>query len=408
MAGQRPQVEREEHPVFEHVVGGELPLSPDEARRWLDEPGGGEDTGPIQGVCRLFGGAPENAVWLRFGRSALGIALDLAGVGAETKIAMASYQCPAFLSKRCASLLFYQLRADLAPDEEGILDAAGRAGAVVTCAYFGSAALDDRLAALGRRLRSLANEPWIIEDRAMAFPAPVSAADAAARCDFLMYSLRKSYPVPDGAPLVACSERAREALSTWRASAPGPAPGEPEGPLRVKVLAKVKRHAWVTSRPLVDDPGLNGLRESVASESLINSGWAMDADNRADARPGSQASAAYILARDLAEDGRTVRDRSRAVVEALHHTLSGTFPLQDCTGVAVPVLLDGRRDFLANGRAQGIFLPVHWPRYETVPLGADVRRWYEAEIGLPTLPASPPEDVDYLIRRLATLYTKGR
>ena len=403
MAGQRPQVEGEEHPVFEHVVGGELPLSPDEARRWLDQPGAGEDSGPIQGVCRLFGGAPENAVWLRFGRSVLGIALDLAGVGAETKVAMPSYQCKVVFDKtlsRCASLLFYQLRADLAPDEEGILDAARHASAVVTCAYFGSAGLDDRLAALGRRLRSLANDPWIIEDRAMAFPAPVSAADAAARCDFLMYSLRKSYPVPDGAPLVACSERAREALSTWRARASGPAPDEPEGPLRVKVLAKVKRHAWVTSRPLVDDPDLNGLRESVASESLIS---AMDADNRADARAGSRASAAYILARDLARDGRTVRDRSRAFVEALHHTLRGTFPLHDCTGIAVPVLLDGRRDFLANGRAQGIFLPVHWPRDESVPLGADVRRWYEAEIGLPTLPASPPEDVDYLIRRLATL-----
>ncbi len=403
MARDRPQVEGDDHQAFEHVVGGELPLSPDEARRWLDELDGGADRAPIENVCRLFGGVPENAVWLQFGRSALGVALELAGVGAKTQVGMPSYQCKVVFDKtrsRCGSLVFYQLHADLSPDEEGILDAGRRAGAIITCAYFGSSALDERLAALGRRLRSLANKPWIIEDRATAFPAPVSATDAATRCDFIIYSLRKSYPVPDGAPLIACSERAREALSLWRATAPETMPGDAGRPLRVKVLAKVKRHAWVTSRPLVDDPGLNGLRESVASESLIS---AMDADNRADARPGSVASAAYILARDLAEDGRTVRDRSRAFVEALHHTLRGTFPLHDCTGIAVPVLLDGRRDFLANGRAQGIFLPAHWPRDESVPLGADVRRWYTAEIGLPTLPASPPEDVEYLIRRLATL-----
>lgn len=390
------------HPVFARVVGGELPLSPEEARHWLDAPDGADDATIIERVSTLYGGRAEDALWLAFGRTALALAFRLAGAGRDAGVALPSFQCDVvFKAARAVdgATNIYHLAPDLTPDEESLFDAAKRAAAVVTCPYFGSAAVEQRLAALGPRLRALANAPWVIEDRAMAFPAPVAAADAARRCDFIAYSLRKSYPVPDGAPLVACSDRARAELADWRQKGGTAATAAGRRALRLKVEAKLKRHAWISGRPVVDDPERNALKESRNSETLIST--AESAGGAAALLVGSAASAAYMLGRDLARDGQAVRARARTLVEAFSDLPSGALPLDDCAGIAVPLLADDRESFRAAARARGVFLPAHWPRDKTVPVNAAVARWYAQEVSLPTMPARPAADVDYVIAQLS-------
>lgn len=383
---------------FAYAAGGELPLSPDEAKLWLDQDPGDD---AVDHACRLFAGADGDALWLRYGRSAFGAALEMAGVGADTPVAMPAYQCGVIFAKAGATsgrLTYYQLDDGLAPEPDCILDAAGRAGAVMTCSYFGSAAVDLALASLGPQLLDLANRPWVIEDRALAFPAPVDATDAARRCDFILYSLRKCYPVPDGAPLIACSERAREAMAKWRQKhreyALG---GAPDPALENKVRTKIKRYQWLSNRPIVDDEAHNARAESVASEDLID--HAADA-NGADATRGSRATAAYMLGRDLTADRQAVDARARKLVEALASRIEANFPLPDCVGIAVPLLVKRRTPFLESLRQEGLFLPAHWPKEDAIDAGATAGRWYDGEVSLPTLPASPGQDIDFMIEKL--------
>jgi hypothetical protein len=216
----------------------------------------------------------------------------------------------------------------------------------------------------------------------------------------MIFSFRKCYPVPDGALLVACSERALEALARWRTdTAATPLKGTDKC-VREKVMAKVKRHNWLTSGKLIDDPTLNGMNESIASEALIDE---TETGCNADARPGSSASAAYILGRDMNKDRQIVRERAQKIVEGLRPNPTVEFPLDDCTGIAVPMLLDDRNRFLDKSRQQEIFLPTHWPRDGSIPVNAGITRWYEDEVSLPTLPASPAADIDFMIDRLCQI-----
>ena len=63
--------------------------------------------------------------------------------------------------------------------------------------------------------------PWVIEDRVMVFPDPDALKTYTDRCDFCVLSLRKVYPIPDGAVLIACSARAADALQRWQKSGQG-------------------------------------------------------------------------------------------------------------------------------------------------------------------------------------------
>ncbi len=391
--------------IFSTVVGGELPLSPKEARAWLDgSDGEKKQKKAIEDVCRWFGGEADRTLWLRYGRSAFGVALDLSegfrGGFRDAPIALPPYICKEVIFKaqsHSPSLMFYDLCENLAPNANDLMDIARQASAVLTCAYFGSKSLDEHLADIGPRLRKLPNNPWIIEDRAMALPEQVKISNSAKRCDFMIFSLRKSYPVPDGAALVACSDRALEAMSRWRTTALETKDGDSARCVREKVLAKVRRHDWLNSGRLVDDPAANGLRESIASEAFIDD---LNADNSTDSLGGSAASAAYFMSRDKATDRRTVHARAQSIVEGLRGDPSVKAPLKDCTGIAVPVLLHDRDKFTKEARSQGLFLPVHWPKENEIPDRTETRRWYEEEVGIPTLATSSPRDIDFMIERL--------
>ena len=67
------------------------------------------------------------------------------------------------------------------------------------------------------------------------------------------------------------------------------------------------------------------------------------------------------------------------------------------------MLVDDRSRFLAKARQQGIFLPAHWPREDSIPADTRTTRWYEDEVSLPTLPACPAADIDFMIDRLCPI-----
>ena len=254
------------------VIGGELPLSPEAAQRWRD---GSTDAGAVPALCKRFGAEPDASVWLRYGRCALGAALDVCGVSASGRSAVLapSYQCIATvktLRSRTPRVGYYGLDARLRPSVATVRASARRARAVLTCVYFGSRAIEERLDDLARALRRLPQPPWIIEDRVMCAPDPRLLREAAARCDLTILSFRKHYPVPDGALLIAHSDRARQHLRALSEAKPHRGNGTADRAVVAKLAAKVMRHAWLRSVRLSDDPRRNGLAESRASEARID------------------------------------------------------------------------------------------------------------------------------------------
>ncbi len=380
------------------MIGGEQPLSIDEAALWLDANPGGETPG--RAILQRLGCRDGAALWLRYGRSALGLGLRLAGAAPGGTVALPDYQCDSVVEKiiRVAGgIAVYPVNLDLTPSVDAMLDAAAASQAIVTCAYYGSPCIDASLGDASRRIFALPNRPWIIEDRAMAFPDAAGLAAAAGRCDFLVLTLRKIYPVPDGAVLVACSERAAAVLSRWKEEYRPPDADAADRAVRAKVLAKVKRHDWISAAPMADRPADNAVVEADASEALVNAVAGVETE---DGLPGSAGSEAYVLRRELDADFTLVKDRSRRLTEALPDLVPGSLPLPDCAGIAIPMLIDERSQFLGRASADGIFLSVHWPRHPAVTPGAAARRWYEQAVSFPLLPARPDADIAHLLSRL--------
>lgn len=395
---------------FPRVFGGEFPLAPEEAALWLA--GEVQDAAVIISLCQRYSADPSAALWLRYGRSALGAALDVCGVRAADRVAMPSYQCVAVVKKiasRTSCGIPYRLDARLLPDRRELLALAGSARAVITCVYFGSQAIERHLHALQEELMRLPQQPWVIEDRVMCLPDPRGLRGSGQRCDVTIFSFRKHYPVPDGALLLAHSDRARERLEAVRRAASLHAAGVNEA-LFQKVRAKVKRYAWRASGRLLDDPEVNGLPESVASEGLIDQAAASAA---ADLLPGSTASAVFLHRTDLSHDSDEVAIRARALVERLaiaaHDAVQ--MPFRDCRGIGVPLLVEPRSTWRDQAARRGIFLPVHWPAHEAAVPCPVARRWHEQELTLPT-PAwatrDETRDMGEMLARLWSVGTAGR
>ena len=386
-------------PVFPRVVGGELPLSPREAAGWLN--GAEQDQAPVGALAQLFGGAQHTAVWLSYGRSALGVALDLCGVEPEHVVAVPSYQCGAVVRKiasRTPRWRGYPLEPSLAPKIDEGVEMGQVAQALVTCVFFGSAAIEARLETLAQRLRRRRASAWIIEDRVMCAPDPSAWPRVANRCDVAVLSFRKHYPVPDGALLLAYSSRARERLAEWRPRHRGQDVGMMGSLVRQKVRAKLQRYAWRSAAPLADDPARNGLTESIASEQALEA----TSDSRAgDGERATAASAGYLMRRPLAADATTLRRRLRSVVDALRGMAGRamTVGLDDGGGVGVPVLVKAREAVRAKAAERGLFLPIHWPRFEgdMAESCPSAGRWYAEELTLPVGACQSEDDVSFLI-----------
>ena len=367
---------------FARVVGGEFPISEEEFRQWTSAC----DPAAACAIEAKFGADRSAAVWLPFGRNAIGLALDLCGVDSQTTIALTAYQCPAAARKidsRTHRRRFYATDEALNPVPDDFLKQARGAQAVFTTVYFGAPAIERHLSELAEELRGRGESPWIIEDRVMCSPAPL-CPDAARRCDFAILSFHKQYPVPDGALLVACSDRARTVLNRFdRTSRIRPATASEHAHLTKKVSAKRKRAAWIASLPNVDDAELNGLRESAESEAALDQ-WRDTAE--ADYVAGSRGSALIIQSRDVQADLGALQRKGEFLLSLLkgRQWSSVSVPLVPGAGIGVPIWSNRRDEIRAAAGDSGVFLPVHWPEHEFFPLADNDLKWLQNEITLPT------------------------
>ena len=394
--------------VFPNVAGGESTLSDEESRLWLDDEGA--DVSAVAPLCRRYEIDEGAALWLRYGRSALGAALDIAGVGPSEPVAAASYQCGAVLRKLQAKtrvVMTYPLDGRLVPQPDELLDVGRSTRAVLTCVYFGSSWVERRLHELGAALLQLPSRPWVIEDRVMCFPDPEGLRGVEERCDLTVLSFRKHYPVPDGALVVAHSPRAQEALRRAHGRRVSRDAADAAAlAARSKVFAKRKRLAWRASGHLIDDPAVNALPESQHSERLVDR--VADA-LEADYLPGSGASAAFLLRADLGGDAGDVGRRSRWLVERLtgESDSSSEIPIKDCRGIGVPLLVHNRAAVQECAAGQGVFLPVHWPWGGTPMVCQTARQWHEQELTLPTPARVFRGEASYLADVMRAMWRDG-
>lgn len=389
--------------IFDRVIGGEAPLTEGQAALWVSDPGS-EDLSPADLFARL--GITKPALWLRFGRSAFGVALDAMSPLSPPRLAVPDYQCADVIRKlraATAALFPYGLAEDLSPLRTSLLEAARGADVIMTCSYFGSNRIDTILTDLRDDIEHMPGLPWIIEDRVMAFPDPGSVMAYGDRCDFCVLSLRKVYPIPDGAVLIACSDRAVEALQQWRSTHQTRDPSKGDNVVRAKLRAKAQRSSWLHSGKLIDEPNISGLRASAESEGLVNE---IATEAGEDGAAGSQGSLRYLATRDFKADLVTIRKHRQTILDAVGDAGCRDISGADGAGgggVAVPMRSAARDALRQRIAKEGIFLPVHWPVHDLIALSSVAVDWHAMEISLPTLPTWSEDDVAYLCDRLCVV-----
>ena len=385
---------------FDRVIGGDAPLTAEEISLWNS---GTDVAAPLPEDLFIRLGVTRPALWLRFGRSAFGVALKLMSPASAPRLAMPDYQCADVVRKLRAAaseIVPYGLTEDLLPLQTSLLEAAGHADVVMTCSYFGAARIDAVLTDFYRDIKKLPGAPWVIEDRVMAFPDPATAASYMGRCDFCVLSLRKIYPIPDGAVLIACSDRAMDALDSWQRSNRLPDSSGSDAVVRARIKAKGQRASWLRSGHLVDEPGISGLHASIQSEGLVNE---TAADPGEDAVAGSEGSLRYLATREIETDLAIIHRHRKTIADALADTVCEDNCIGDGVGIAVPIRAAARDALRQRAAEDGVFLPVHWPVHDLISLSPMAAHWHATELSLPTLPTWSEDDVGYLCDRLGAV-----
>ncbi len=394
---------------YDKIFGGELPLSQQDCESWLTAGPYGKSFSDLMGRLGL---SEKHSMWVHFGRSALGCVLDAVGITATDKVSAPAYQCSVVFEKmlsRGSQLQVYPLGPDLSPEPQAFFGCAKTSALMLTNSYFGSQRNDQMLVELWHGLQGFAKAPWIVEDRAMASPHTLKDAFKAGRCDFIITSFRKNYPVPDGAVLVGVSERAQEALSLYKQrQITRQNMGALQDVILEKVAAKYKRHRWIQGEVILDDLEVNGLRECIASEKAID---LFANDMTFDVDPGNANSAGWLAGQSFDKDYQKLKKRTKMVVEMFRGDARNVIPVTDAIGLGLPLLIEKRDLFLDAAAEKGIFLPIHWPcdgaMMQNIQSQCTVaRHWYTREVTLPILPYHDDSEFEFALNELVPLINK--
>jgi dTDP-4-amino-4,6-dideoxygalactose transaminase len=295
-----------------------------------------------------------NAALVSTGRTALKIiARLLKQSNRPPRVLLPSYLCASIVQpfeNEQVSLSFYPVEEDLATDPQVLLRAIRqtRPGACLFINYFGF----PPSAAVAAALASCRKDSWVIEDCSQGFwtEGPESAVGHVG--DFVLASLRKFLPVPDGALLVNRSGEHLPALT--------PASGEFQ---RYRVLGKTLRYEFLQRPAELPEIEAAYMKLFAAAESLLDTEIPWNAASVLSRRVLQTVSLAEVMTRRrknysvladaFAEDSR-LRDIARPVFPDL---AAGILPL------AFPVRVTGqRRDELRRELAgRGIFCSLLWP-----------------------------------------------
>lgn len=152
----------------------------------------------------------SEAVFTRSGRSAITLALRLAGIGSGDEVLIPNYYCPTMaapVEHVGATARFYPIRRDAAPDIDWLQKNTSDKCKAVIAAHFFGIPMDFS------SLRVLCDECHLvlIEDCAHAFFGSCSDIRVGSQGHYAIASLAKFFPVIDGGALVSSSKIARDA-----------------------------------------------------------------------------------------------------------------------------------------------------------------------------------------------------
>lgn len=178
---------------------------------------------PRFGRCLSLGKKAQNylpgllsgdKVWVRDGRTALWVAFRAAGVGRGNAVLVPSFHCPTMIAPVVwagAEPVFYDLKEgdSLEPDLDHMLSAARGAkvsvAAVVVAHYFGK----PQPRAVLEEIRRLFPGAALVEDCAHLAYVDDTGRHVGRSADFVCFSIRKFFPLPDGGLAVGAGLRRR-------------------------------------------------------------------------------------------------------------------------------------------------------------------------------------------------------
>lgn len=271
-------------------------------------------------------------LWVDSGRAALAVALDQArALGASGRAWLPNYLCESVLNvfkARAFSISFYDVSEELicAPPSTLL-----KAGDIVLFIHYFGASNDSALEWIGE----LPDGVWVIED---AVQRPVFGR-AFPRSDFMLTSLRKFTPQPDGALLG--SRHRLDQVTLDEAS---------ERFVSSRALGKLLRGG--------DGQESAFLQLFEQSEALL--------DNELAIRKISALSR-FLMERTDFSAAANIRLENEKILRAALRTLEGVTPLIDDfreqSPLGFPITVSpGRRNEVRHHMArEGIFCPVHWP-----------------------------------------------
>lgn len=314
--------------------------------------------------------------------------------GRRPLVLLPSYLCPSIAQPFYAEKLdvcFYPIDESLTTDPKLLLGLIRdvRPGACLFINYFGFPPNGGVAEAL-----SLARElTWVIEDCSQGFWTDGPDSPVGRIGDFVLSSLRKFLPVPDGAVLIN------------RTGVPLPElePAE-DAFVRYRLLGKLLRHEFLQRPEELADVERTYLSLFAEAEGLLHNeiGWyGMSAISRRcladidfpEVLARRRRNFSYI-ARAFRED-EILRRIARPVFTDL---LPGVMPL------VFPIrIFGGRRDEVRRHVvANGIFSGIHWPLPEDLPAEEFAASWRlcRSIMSLPIDQRYVEEDMEELLRRL--------
>lgn len=333
----------------------------------------------------------KDHAWVSLGRDALKLALMTEGLREGEEVLIPSFLCPKVIDVLEELKLTYRLfniSEAFKIDSGHLLDClSSKTKAVIFINYFGYSLPDFHLMeTLKGRNKNIA----VILDYAQAHFSIAPDILESRFVDYIVTSLRKFMPLPDGALLIA-NRKPIDKRPILR---------EPRKAVFKRGLGKVIKHAALEAVPSNPDVEKLHLDLIYSSEEDFNSEQGI--------HPISDFSC-HLLKRI---DWETVAERRRSNARYLYaHLDASLLPRWDGESVllAIPIFLKNRDRVRSALMAHRIYLPVHWPLDERIDRGryAAAHRLASEELSLVIDQRYDSEDMDYLAETLKKVLSEN-
>lgn len=250
---------------------------------------------------------------------------------------------------------FYTLGPDLTPATELLQKTAPKNAAVLIINYFGLLNLDE----IGRQIRTERPDLHLIGD-IVQNPLMIPSLQI---YDYCYTSLRKYFPVPDGAEV-------------FPATLPAPTEKPDEGFIQGKLQAASRKFLYLRESKRRTTEEQTYLDEFMAAEDRIARTPVLSTI--------SEPSLAILDGLNPAEITKKRRENYLFLSRELRSVgLSVPGLTESAAPVCLPLWTNRRNELREHFANQGIFCPIHWPSFDQLPECAMGRSLAQFEIGLP-------------------------